>query len=826
MTCRALLMRRHADYLALAAVLLAQPILTLPPGSTTALWVLAGLALLLGMATPAQAGGRLPAAWISLSAGAGLFLLPGAWRPGMALLLLGGLAGLVRHPWAARAATSGRRAGVLFLLGSLLSGPMRNLLAMMETWPPAGWASWLAGRLAGLQVALLDGSLVVRTPVEHQPFPLAPEWTGFVVQLLLAGLALAWSAGRLRRLPALAIALILAQLWLGGVFLWLCQVGAGLGFFEWPWQPLLWIAAGLPPLWMTARLLPAVPPVPHDPPALVPRRRRFLDLALGMAGLLALTAGLLGEDRGKAKAGRVLIDDGHSDWEWVETPMTPDVFGSKSTYNFHGFGRLLAQYYDVTVTHDPLSPAALAHTDVLVLKTPTRPYEAAEIAAVHEFVRAGGGLYLISDHTNIFGMSTWLNQVAESLGFTFNSDAVFDLWSRSDQLWRQDSPLPHPAVAGLEQYRFLTSCSIRPGWTTRVAMAGAQAGSALVCYHESNFFNPHPPRAEFRFGRMIQLASTRVGRGRVLGFTDSTTYSNFAVFWPGRLEQLLAALEWLNRRNSALPWTWVAGLGGLLLCGWLALARRLAGEDWLPMVLLAALLTLSVLRALGRPVPPPLRNPLPAASLDAALSQVQFPLEDKLDLQNPRNMETFFIWLHRSGLLPTLTQGSIPPQSRLHVVLNPAHVPDAHRQAELRAFLERGGTLLVALRPSQYTAGLNAWLEPYGLAFGTRLVQQQAVALDSAGDSVWVDEALSVEGGRPFVRDRMGQALATEVAVGQGRLVVSGLADCFSNARLGTYDSVPTGLALESLRLYYRHVGLQLAADRPSAGAEIHSARE
>jgi hypothetical protein len=810
-------LRRQADYLALAAVLLAQPILTLPPGSGQALWLLTGLALLLGLASPAPAAGRWNSGWTALGAAALWFLLPAAWRPGLCLLLLGGLAGLAGSRLN-RLAASGRRAGLLFLLASLLSGPLQLVLAMLEQWPPAGWAAWLVGRLAGLQVALQDGSLVLQTPVEHQPFPLAPEWTGFPIQLLLAGLALAWWVGRPRKLLPLAAALVLGQLWLGAVFLWLCQVGAGLGFFELPWHPLLWIAVGLPPLWLTSRLLPpAAPPAPVEPTP-VSRRRRGLDLALGLAGIVLLTAGLLGEDRGRAKAGRVLIDDGHSDWEWVETPMTPDVFGSKSTYNFHGLGRLLSQYYDLTVTHDPLTPARLAGTDVLVLKTPTRPYAAEEIAAVLAFVRAGGGLYLISDHTNIFGMSTWLNQVAEPLGFTFNSDAVFSLWSRSDQLWRQESLLPHPAVAGLEQYRFLTSCSIRPGWGTRVAMAGAQAGSALVCYHESNFFNPHPPRAEHRFGRMIQLASTRVGRGRVLGFTDSTTYSNFAMFWPGRLQQLLAALDWLNRRNSALPWTWPAGLGGLLICGWLLFRRRLSGRDWLPLALLAALLTLPALRAVGRPTPPRVLRPLPAASLDASLSQVKFPLEDKLDALDPRNLETFFIWLHRSGLLPVLTQGQIPAASRLHIVVNPARVPDAAAQEEHRAFLEGGGTLLVALRPSQYTPGQNAWLTPYGLSFGTRLVQQQAVALDTPGDSVWVDEALSVEGGRPFVWDRMGQALATEIPVGRGRLVVSGLADCFSNAHLGSYDSVPTGLALGALRLYYRHIGLQLAADQPSPG--------
>lgn len=821
-----LLARRHAQYLSLCAVLLVQPLLTLPAGSTVACGILLLLSLALatwGAGTEPRAPSRLPALLGAGAAAGLLLLLPLPWRPGLALLVLAGLADLAPAAWTRRLAVAGRGCGSLFLLGSLLAGPARHALAMLETWPPTGWAAWLAGRIMGQDVSLSAGSLVLGTPLENQPFPLAPEWTGLLTQAVLAGLALAWAwrgapragtPGSLREgargALRLGIVLALGQLWFGLVFLGLCRLGSTLDFYEIPWQPLVWIVAGLPVLWLSSLLRDPEPVPSPEPPAAF----RPASLALAALALALVLAGLLGEDEGRLKAGRLLVDDGHSDWEWVETPMTPDVFGSKTTYNFHGLGRLLSQYYDLHVTHDDLTPQALAQVDVLVLKTPTRPYAPEEIAAVHAFVRAGGGLYLISDHTNVFGMSTWLNQVVEPLGFRYNSDAVFALRSRSDQVWRAADALPHPAAAGLESYRFLTGCSIRPGWRAQVVIAGAEAGASPVCYHESNFFNAHPPRAEYRFGSLVQVASLKVGRGRVLGFSDSTTYSNFAVFWPGRLEQILAALDWLNRRNSALPWPPLSLGAGLLLLAWAARRRTLERPAWLAAALLAALVALPALQlrlAAAHPATP-LRHALPAASVDAELSQATFPLLDKLDSADPLNLETFVIWLHRTGRLPVLNRGPLPPGADLHIIINPKGAPGAARQAELRAFMEKGGTLLVALRPSQYSTGLNPWLGALGLRFGNRLIQQQAATLEGQADSVWVDEALSVEGGQPIAWDRTGVPLAAGIAVGQGRLVVSGLADCFNTLHLGNYDTVPSGLSLESLRVVYRHLGLALSS--------------
>ena len=73
----------------------------------------------------------------------------------------------------------------------------------------------------------------------------------------------------------------------------------------------------------------------------------------------------------------------------------------------------------------------------------------------------------------------------------------------------------------------------------------------------------YSPRMEF--GVFLQMIGRAVGRGRVLGFTDSTVFSNFAAFHPGKAELFLASVEWLMRENR---WRGLnAALGGEVAAG-------------------------------------------------------------------------------------------------------------------------------------------------------------------------------------------------------------------------------------------------------------------
>ena len=82
-------------------------------------------------------------------------------------------------------------------------------------------------------------------------------------------------------------------------------------------------------------------------------------------------------------------------------------------------------------------------------------------------------------------------------------------------------------------------------------------------YHVSNFYPQVEDHAYSRYGAFVQLWATRRGAGRVAAFTDSTVFSNFSTFEPGKAELMLGMLEWLNHRNVPLA------SATLAIAGWL-----------------------------------------------------------------------------------------------------------------------------------------------------------------------------------------------------------------------------------------------------------------
>ncbi len=70
------------------------------------------------------------------------------------------------------------------------------------------------------------------------------------------------------------------------------------------------------------------------------------------------------------------------------------------------------------------------------------------------------------------------------------------------------------------------------------------------------------------------------GQGRAVAFTDSTIFSTFCVFQPGKIDMLVGLLEWLNHRAPIDPRPWLGLAGVLALCAALWLSRPGDGS-WL-----------------------------------------------------------------------------------------------------------------------------------------------------------------------------------------------------------------------------------------------------
>jgi hypothetical protein len=824
MTTRSYIFTRLGIFLAFSSSILFRPFYALPANSFY--WAIGILLLsvsMISLSTTRQQSFRWFNIILTLSAAGLCFVFPTSWWPAFLLLVFSGLSAMLPHAIFARLSAGTAKSGLALLVGNILLKQASVIQTMFDMDYLSAIFSNFIGRLFGSQVSVVANNLVLQTPEEALPFSLAPEWTGFYLRLVAFIMLLGWlwikpsvshKSKLLRYLWAIPLYIVLAQICSAFFFVGQSMVATMLNSYEYPWNPLYQIIIALP----SALIAISLAGNPHKEIAgqLNPNRQKENWPAWSSAFVcfLLLGGGLIFEDPGNTKAGRVMIDDGHSDWEWAGEAMNTRQFGTKTTYNYHGLGKLLSRYYETSINNQDLSPELLSNVDVLILKTPTRPYSPEEQTAILDFVRAGGGLYVISDHTDVFGMSTFVNELTENFGFTYNKDTVFDILSTKDQFWPGQDELLHPANIHLDYYRYLTGCSIKPTLGCEVVMQGPQTGSDLLSYSTSNFFDTYYPRTELRFGNLVQLVASRYGKGRIVGFSDSTTYSNFAMFLPGRLEHLISIIEFLNRQNSAFPWKILSLLLGLGFA-YLARVKGLGRDEMLSAALPAILIIVPASHWFAEanyPFPETV-HPHPTCSLDMRYSEIVVPTVNKLDHEAVLNMETFYVWLYRSGRIPELNAGKIAETTELHTIINPVKAPTADDVQDLDDFMKRGGTLLIAGRPGNINMDVNNWLSKYDIGFDKQSFRDTTVVHPEHKVPIFVDLAQAVHGGLPDYRIQFGPVVSSTVKVGKGKLIVSGLADCFNNSHLGRYDSIPSDLSYEYLQMYYRHTGMKYSGE-------------
>ncbi len=437
--------------------------------------------------------------------------------------------------------------------------------------------------------------------------------------------------------------------------------------------------------------------------------------------------------------------------------------------------------------------------DVLVIKTPTARYTAEEIEAVVGFVQRGGGLLMIADHTDFDKSSSYLNDLAEHFGFKFRKDLLFSIGKPADTYEQRYAPppVPHPVVAHVPPMGFAVSCSIDPGtsWGTAV-IRSTGLWSLPPLYRSENYFPDPELRSDMRFGSFIQLWAARQGHGRVLAWTDSTIFSSYSTFEPGKAELMLGMLEWLNRRSALDPpeIRWPAkGAAALLLLAlvggglWVVRVRQVH-----PLVVLAAGLLgwtaasagLAAVHRLQMPPPEP-KLPMVRVAIDRTVSQVPLSRGGFTE-KDGRGYGLLEQWIPRLGYFPARRQGPDVFSSDVLVVICPTRsVPDAFREG-LVEFVAAGGKLLVIDSPDSSGSTANSsLLWPFGLSINHAASREGKLAAADGWPGIAVPGACRVWGGTPLVWiDKMPVAARTDY--GQGKVMAIGFGAAFNDEALGS----------------------------------------
>ncbi len=413
-----------------------------------------------------------------------------------------------------------------------------------------------------------------------------------------------------------------------------------------------------------------------------------------------------------------LLDSGMVGWD----VPGHGVYGLESAGMFGLLPRALkAAGFETVVGKEVLSAQALAGTDVVTIINPKEPFPEDVRERLERFVRGGGGLVIMGDHTDLEGIMGPLNELLEPYEVAFRFDSAF-----TPRHWVNDAAFrPGPLTRLLDdsnnRFQQSTGASLRLwGGADPAAMARWGFSDAGDRANKDNaFLGNYIYEASEPLGDLVVVAMRRHGKGRVLVFGDTSAFQNNATphAWPfvTRVFQTAAARP-IAAVEAVAPWAlavWLAIGMGLLAAGRLRvtalyLAGSLAGHA------AAAALFVSALEPRIVPIDPAL------ALVDAAhVNGVSSEMWDDQALTG-LNLN-----LARNGYL-ALTQrhdaGEWLDQARVLISVFPRRPHPSRELDHLVRWMEAGGEMILAVgweelepaRPLLERAGLGIAPIPLG----------------------------------------------------------------------------------------------------------------
>jgi hypothetical protein len=538
-------------------------------------------------------------------------------------------------------------------------------------------------------------------------------------------------------------------------------------------------------------------------------------------GLLAVSAlsvflfGLWGISRfgepAVEKPGRILVDEAHSNWAWTDRSFGELSFGLGTEYHYGGFFRLLRERFHVRRNYDAITTSSLKEIDVLIIKTPSHPFQDSEKRAIRTFVERGGGLLLVGDHTDVFGSSTIMNELCRSVGPRFYLDAVLDLKDQGFVVWRRQGHLWHQMLEKVPRICFATSCSVNlpPGGLGVISRGDVYSEAAH--YGHPFFYGDLAYSTEDVVGTRCLVAVASKGRGRVGWFSDSTILSNFTLYNPYNTELCLALLDWLNEapRWRSFPWVARSGLGlvAVLLIPLLVRLRAVMGHLIAALALSVAGATLIIhTTQAARELPAVSR--IPRAHFEA--EHCRLALDERYAFLNAKSNaglstnQTFYALTQRLGIVPHVMEGPDEARAQDMVVFSePVRRIGAGERRHFERFLRLGGRILVMDTSVNQASTANDLLAQYGLRFAEQVSSEGKCMVRVDGTLIELPHVRTIVGGTPVLRDTVGRVVVASRRVGKGKIIAMGDCSVFADSSLGLTGRLPNSDQLARIKLEF-----------------------
>lgn len=260
-------------------------------------------------------------------------------------------------------------------------------------------------------------------------------------------------------------------------------------------------------------------------------KRQWPTIAAGLASLfLFLTCLGMSLEDSKDTSKIVFLDRGLLNWR---LPVHGQ-YGLKMSGAMFGYLPLYLESVGYRTTKiDTVDSETLYGAGTLVVINLEAKLANSEKAAVWDFVRGGGSLLVLGDHTGLGGIRVPLNHLLDPTQIRLNFDSAVPFtrtwgWKGSYEF------MPHPITWGLKSAE---DVGISIGGSLTVS---ARADPLIVGrYAFSDYGNPNDEKRAFmgdmvygpgeQLGDVVLVGGTRVGKGKVLVFGDTSPFQNGAL---------------------------------------------------------------------------------------------------------------------------------------------------------------------------------------------------------------------------------------------------------------------------------------------------------
>lgn len=382
------------------------------------------------------------------------------------------------------------------------------------------------------------------------------------------------------------------------------------------------------------------------------------------------------------------------------------------------------------VTGFEIDEQRIGEADLVVIINPGAPFSEEEKETLYAFVKSGGGLLVLGDHTNMGGLMDAVNGLTAPLGLSLAFDSAVSLdpgWSRALRVLPPFSerfrPIDVPVSVGASVDAAVYP-AIAPFLVGRRAFSDpGEADNTERALLGNLMFD----RGE-RYGDVVLAAVRYLGRGKVALFGDTSVFQNSALTLSSEFTDDL--IRWLTDGTGAWRAPFVGALALLLLFGSALLLDR---SDVLVSGIVAIVFAAGILCGTAVDVSPKEAGTMtgPTALIDASHGNLI-----RWESLHTSGVEGLGVNLARDGFLPfvhhTSLVGSLPSPQSVIVSVAPTRSYSERETRGLLEWVENGGGLIVTTGWPQSTA-LAPFLSRVGISVAPAplgAVRPDVVALD------------------------------------------------------------------------------------------------